>query len=93
MPSKIIELLPTLSNERQLNALIGLLPYLYPRRKTIDEVSTESVCENTTADLAQQYALKTASTSEIETLLTFMQRRNEFDPDNAGHAAIVSIGR
>ena len=45
VPEKIIELLPTLDTEKQVEVLLKLMPYLYPKRKPKEplEVKLESV--------------------------------------------------
>jgi hypothetical protein len=42
VPERLIQLLPQLSSERQVDVLLEILGYLYPRRKAL-EVSAERV--------------------------------------------------
>lgn len=39
VPTKIMELLPSLSEEKQVDVLINLLRYLYPSRRAIDQTA------------------------------------------------------
>lgn len=42
IPQRILDLLPKLDPDRQAIILLGLMPYLYPKRKPI-EISEESI--------------------------------------------------
>lgn len=57
VPSKIMELLPGLSEERQVDALLRLMGYIYPKRKALEVQAT-----------AETYNLHLEIVNEIEKL-------------------------
>jgi len=47
VPNKIVEMLPVLSPEKQVDVLLNLMSFLYPKRKaTEQQIEVESHCQS-----------------------------------------------
>lgn len=44
VPERILDLLPQLTPDRQVDVLLGLMPYLYPKRRMVEVAGDPSYC-------------------------------------------------